>query len=545
MKQPKNPILLLVLACVAIFFVNLNVWHVNIMEARNFISAREMLTDGNWLLPTLNGQPRYQKPPFPTWLTAISGAIFGIKSLAAMRLPAAIMALLLVLTTYKFTFRFVQNKSYALTAALVLASSFLVIFSGRSGQWDIFAYTFMTLAIYQLYLFFTEKDKHIKYVILASVFIGLSGMSKGPVAIYALLIPFLISYGIVFKFGGLSKRWMGSLFIAILGGILASSWYVYACSNDPETFLTITQRETFNWTHKNIRPFYHYWSFFLQSGIWALTALIGLLYPYLKNKVINKKVYSFTLLWTIIAVLFLSIIPEKKSRYILPVMIPLALNTSFYLVYLFKNFKSIKDFRERLPVYFNFGLIGFIGLAFPIAGYFYLKDSLIGHWFWFALLSICLFGIGVFILRKLAQKNIQTVFYGSIGMICAIMVFGMPLSKLVIANPAYKPLSEISVWQSNTKRNVYEYAVISVEMVWDYGEKISVIKRDEAITIPKGSSFGVLVSKEQQASFLETFKDFSIEKIMRYDMNSAAVGTKSHRTRLWRDLYLVRRITPE
>ena len=35
------------------------------MEARNFIVAREMLTEGNWLLTTMNDVPRYEKPPFP------------------------------------------------------------------------------------------------------------------------------------------------------------------------------------------------------------------------------------------------------------------------------------------------------------------------------------------------------------------------------------------------------------------------------------------------------------------------------------------------
>ena len=44
---------------------------INIMEARNFISAREMVQNNEYLLTTLNNQPRYEKPPLPTWLTAL------------------------------------------------------------------------------------------------------------------------------------------------------------------------------------------------------------------------------------------------------------------------------------------------------------------------------------------------------------------------------------------------------------------------------------------------------------------------------------------
>ena len=48
----------------------LNTVQVSIMEARHFISAHEMVADGHWLLTTMNGEPRYEKPPLPTWLSA-------------------------------------------------------------------------------------------------------------------------------------------------------------------------------------------------------------------------------------------------------------------------------------------------------------------------------------------------------------------------------------------------------------------------------------------------------------------------------------------
>lgn len=43
---------------------------VDIMEARNLITAREMIETGYWFLPTLHGESRLAKPPLPTWLTA-------------------------------------------------------------------------------------------------------------------------------------------------------------------------------------------------------------------------------------------------------------------------------------------------------------------------------------------------------------------------------------------------------------------------------------------------------------------------------------------
>ena len=120
----KHPLLLLTLICVAIFMTHLDALWVNVMEARNFVTAREMLLDSNWLLTTLNGEPRYQKPPLPTWLSAVSAFLFGIKSVFAMRLPAALVSVTMVLITYIFTKKLTNNNTYAFISSLILATSF-------------------------------------------------------------------------------------------------------------------------------------------------------------------------------------------------------------------------------------------------------------------------------------------------------------------------------------------------------------------------------------------------------------------------------------
>ena len=76
----KRPVLTIILLVAVLLFPFLGVMEVTIMEARNFITAREMLTDGNWILTTMNGEARYPKPPLPTWLTALSAMLFGVKS---------------------------------------------------------------------------------------------------------------------------------------------------------------------------------------------------------------------------------------------------------------------------------------------------------------------------------------------------------------------------------------------------------------------------------------------------------------------------------
>ena len=536
----KRPFLLLTLICVAIFMMHLDALWVNVMEARNFVTAREMLQDSNWLLTTLNGEPRYQKPPLPTWLSAGSAFLFGIKSVFAMRLPAALVSIIMVLTTYVFTKKLTTNNRYAFISSLILATSFFIVFSGRNGQWDIFTHGFMMAAIYQLYLFFSSAEKKYKRALIAAVFFGCSFMSKGPVSMYGLLLPFFISYGFVFKFKRKQNTMLPIFLFFIVALILSGWWHLYTYVFDTEMVLATTTKETTNWTSYNIRPFYYYWSFFTQSGVWCIPAFIALLYPYLKDKVFFKKGYQFTLLWTLCSVFLLSIIPEKKSRYLLPVLIPLALNTGFYIEYLFRRFTNISDKKEVIPVYFNFGLIGLIGLVFPFIGYYFLKDLSGVPWPWFVVLSIMLFLIGIFICLQLIQKKIEHVFYATILFIVSIIFFGMPLSKVAFQNNDYKSFTQLKKWEEKNNIPVYEFAYFTPEIIWEYGSSIPVIfNQNQTILLPKEKIFAVLVGLNKEQELKEAFKEYTIEKITRYDINPSKMSEKGYNGRLWRDLFLV------
>jgi 4-amino-4-deoxy-L-arabinose transferase-like glycosyltransferase len=510
------------------------------MEARNFITAREMLQDNNWLLTTINNEPRYQKPPLPTWLSAISASIFGIKSVFGMRFPAALISMVLVLVSYRLAHTYTKHKTYALLSSLTLASSFFVVLSGRNGQWDIFTHAFMMLSIYQLYLLFTEETKKYQHALIAAVFVGCSFMSKGPVSLYALLLPFLISYGCTFRFKNMKTNILPLMLFVVLGFMLSGWWYYYVYLFDTQNILNTTSKETVNWSSYNIRPFYYYWSFFTQSGAWALVGFIGLLYPYLKNKVVHKKAYSFTFLWTITSVILLSIIPEKKSRYLLPVLIPLALNTGFYIEYLFRKFKTISDKKETIPVYFNFAIIGLGGILFPVFGYFFLKNTPEVSWGWFIALALSLFLIGIFICLKLIQKQIQPVFYATILFLASLVCFGMPLSTITFQNTAYKSFTVLKQWEAQTKIPVYEFAYFTPEIIWEYGSNIPVIfNQNQTTTLPEEETFAVLVGVDDESSLQEAFKNYSIQKVSRYDINIHDPSHKNYNGRLWRDLFLV------
>ncbi|MEM6717746.1 MAG: glycosyltransferase family 39 protein [Bacteroidota bacterium] len=538
--QEKNYVWILVIVCFFIFFMNLDVLYPNIMEARNFITAREMVTDDNWLLTTMNGEPRYEKPPLPTWLAAIAGMLFSFDNLMALRVPSAIITLILVLFSYRFGVYFLKNKRQAFINSLVLATSFYMVFAGRNGTWDIFAHGFMIIGIYYIFQFFSSDEKVWRNALLAGTFIGLSFMSKGPVSHFALFLPFLIAYSIVYKYSNFKKKWIPLIGLVVVTAIVSIWWPLYIATMDGETATAIANKETTAWQNRNVRPFYYYWSFFMQSGAWTVVAFFSLLYPYLKTRVENLKAYKFSLFWTLASVVLLSLIPEKKSRYLLPVLIPLAYTTSFYLLYMFKSFKDNIQKWERFPIYLNFGLIGVVGVAFPIAGYIFLKDNLAGFYTPFAITAIILVLIGFFILKYVIQKKIHLAFYLIIAFLMSAVTFGFPLTNAFLGNPKYNSLREISSKAAAEQIPVYMFNIQSPELVWDYGGKVPLLHSHD-LKVPTETTFKALVMIGAKESLEKAFPNAKITYVETFDLNPIDDSKKGYKDRLRTDMYLVER----
>lgn len=525
----KYPWISIICFTCIIMLPNLSGLWVNIMEARNFITAREMINDGNWLLTTLNGLPRYEKPPLPTFITAIFGWIFGLQNIFWLRFPTVIMVCTTGICSYLITEQFV-SKSKALLSGFIAVSSFYILMICHEAPWDIYAHAFMLVAIVHLLKAF--HSPHYKNIPIATIFIALSVLCKGPVSIYALLFPLLLSYASIY---GIKNKLIIKTSVAlVVGSIIGSIWFVYVRLADPEAFIKIVSAEASNWTSYEMKPFYYYWSFFLQSGMWIIPALISLIYPYLKNRVINKKAYQFSLLWIIFALLLLSIIPEKKSRYLVPVLIPLAINCSFYIEYLIRKFPNYLTKLEKVPAYFNFGGLGILGFIVPPIAYFvFIEQAQLVRIEFIVFTTIIYVISAILVVHIFYKKNMQTAFYTTLLFFAVCCALGFPMVlKFQNQNKAFASITMLRAEVLEQKLDIFIWDTISPEMLWDYGTKLPLIKNNGTTPLlPADDKFGLLVSNKEALLKSELTTDYHFVEKYTFNRNTLHESSRRHKDR--------------
>jgi len=499
LKLKSDYIYILFLLSVSILFtLNTDLIDITIMEARNFITAKEIQLENNWLKPTLNGYPRYEKPPLPTWLAVVVSNLLNSKSLYTFRLPGFIFLAITAITTFYFSKKISKKRQTKYITSFVCITSFYVIGIIIEAPWDIFSHAFMLIAIYFLYDLFTNNFNYHKSI-LVCLFIGLSVLSKGPISIYSMLIPFIISIYLVYKNISM-KRSLQILFIIIIGTFLGSSWYLYLLFEDSANLKLITSKETANWTSYNVRPFYYYWNFIIQSGIWLVFAAIGLIYPYFRKR-INNVNYKLFFIWTITSVLLLSVIPEKKPRYLMPVLIPLSFIISFVIDYCFINFHKVKyKFLLKLHSF----LIMIIGVSYLIIKHIIMQKDV-------NTIDIIIFLSIIIQLVNLFKKyeNKSTI----LSAILLLFIITNTPTLLETSNKNYNPIKK----GNNYNFKVYSDYKISPEIIWNYGEKIE--EYDISKIQHNDNQFGIFSEVKQLNSLIINDKEYKIKSFERFDLN--------------------------
>lgn len=192
MIQRKSYGFWIILLALFFFFPFLGGVHLFDWDEINFAEiAREMIISNNYLQPSINFEPFWEKPPLFIWMQALSFHIFGVNEYAA-RFPNAVAGLTTLLFLY-YAGQRIRNKEFALWWVLAYLGSILPHLYFKSGIIDPWFNLFTFVGIYYFYLFH-QGEKQFKFSTLSGLFLGLAVLTKGPVALGLFGIIFLVYY---------------------------------------------------------------------------------------------------------------------------------------------------------------------------------------------------------------------------------------------------------------------------------------------------------------------------------------------------------------
>lgn len=296
-------------------------------------TARELLQNGDPIVPRFAGEVRLQKPPLAYWLAAISFRVTGVVDARTARLPSAVAALLLVGLVGHMGTRWFGARAGTAGAFLQAGSLWGIHFGGLAVV-DMALATLVTAAI-----FCVVADVHCPGAVSWQRVIGfwlasaLAVLAKGPVALVIIAPPVLVSRWLLrHETLRIFRRPAGIVGLAAFL-ILVSAWPVAVLLRCPEAGrIWYEQSAGRFWTHygPNTRPWYYY---LYQVPVWTLPATPFYLLGFrrtiagcsVSTKAPGSRAIAILTIWFGAALVFFTLSAGKREHYILPALAPLSL----------------------------------------------------------------------------------------------------------------------------------------------------------------------------------------------------------------------------
>lgn len=313
-------------------------------ETRYLSVAWEMFSRRSFLVPTLNFETYFQKPPLLFWLIDLAWAAFGVSRVAAMLVIFAISSLVVFLAERLAVVLFPDVAGLrARIPWLMLGSVAFVIYSSLI-LFDLLL-TASVLGCYLALIALSNRGQF-RFAMLAGLCIGLGVLSKGPVVLLHVAFPVLMYP--LWRQPGASLapgRFLARAGLAVLvAGLVVAAWLgpaLHQMGGDVAYQLVWEQsagRVAGTVPGAHARPFYFYLLLFpvallpwgLSPGLWETRPWRRI---YDRNDIGQRdlRVLGFLAVWCIGDLLVFSAISGKQPHYLLPVLPPIVIMLGYFM----------------------------------------------------------------------------------------------------------------------------------------------------------------------------------------------------------------------
>jgi 4-amino-4-deoxy-L-arabinose transferase-like glycosyltransferase len=308
-------------------------------EPREALVVRNMLEDGDWLLPkraSANGWTIASKPPFFHWLGAAASAVGGGTTEWSVRLPSIVLATAAVVCV-GLAAESALGGFAAWTAMLVTATTFEWVRAASTARVDGTLTALMTIGTLIFYRGviaggLTRAEAVIAYGVLAC-----AALTKGPVGV---VLPGLVVFIVLvirreLRLVPRFRPVLGAvLILAIVGG-----WYALAAGLGGDSFVQkqILKENVFRFVgvtrmkSGHSHPFYYYLPTLLSGLLpWTPFVLAAIVAAFRDPSARRDARVQFPLVWFVVVFLFYSAADAKRSVYLLALYPAAALLTGWW-----------------------------------------------------------------------------------------------------------------------------------------------------------------------------------------------------------------------
>ena len=279
--------------------------------------AREMVVDGEWIVPHINGEVNTHKPPLFFWLIALFSLPFGEVSSVTARLPSVLAALGSLLLTIRLARR-MSGARTAVLAGAILVTTHIFWDKARAAQIDSLLCFLILVAVSAFEAFRAGDWSGRRAGIVFWVAAALAVLAKGPVG---LLLPLGIAL-LTLTFDWKLNRWWS--FAPLVGPLafvaVAGAWAAAAALWVEDYSLLGALREHFvdraiHGMHHEQPVWYYLKVLPYTLSPWSLLLPGALLLAWRRRREPDDRLL---LVASLFVVLFFTIPTEKRDLYILP-----------------------------------------------------------------------------------------------------------------------------------------------------------------------------------------------------------------------------------
>ena len=209
-------------------------------EGQYAAAAREMLQNGQYLLPTNDSIPRLQKPPLLYWLIVASYQLFGVNA-AAARVPIALSVVVTVALTFVIGER-LANYWRGFAASLIYLTLSGTFILARIVMPEPLFSALIAGAIYCGLAGFQQRRQRHLWFAAAWICVGLACLAKGPHALLFCGVTFAL-LAIFYREARIRFRSLLSWPYLLLFAAMVAPWYIWVETHFNGSFHSLVEAE--------------------------------------------------------------------------------------------------------------------------------------------------------------------------------------------------------------------------------------------------------------------------------------------------------------